>query len=228
MNEIMTAIPELEKRIGYVFKDKSLINEALTHSSYANEKKINKKACNERLEFLGDAVLELISSEYIFTNYPDMSEGRMSTLRASLVCEEALSISASRIGLGELIFLGKGEEQGGGRKKPSITSDAMEALIGAIYLDGGKDEAARLINSIVLDDVAGHLAMHDPKTALQEKVQAKGSNDIVYKLINESGPEHEKTFTVSLFIDGKAVSEGTGSNRKNAEKDVARAALRSM
>ena len=228
MNDLKNSPGILEKKLEYTFRNTSLLTEALTHSSFTHEQKIKKMPCNERLEYLGDAVLELVSSEYIFSNYPELPEGKMSTLRASLVCETALAQSAECLGLGDLLFLGKGEELGGGRNKPSVTSDAFEALIGALYLDGGMDTAKALIYKYVLNDVPSHLAMQDPKTALQEKVQAEGNtHHIEYRLISETGPEHDKEFLVELYIDNEKISEGKGRNRKTAEKMAAAAALES-
>lgn len=218
----------LQERIGYRFRDEGLAIEALTHSSYAFERKINKIACNERLEFLGDAVLEQISSEFIFRHYPKMPEGKMSRLRASLVCEEALSACAEKIGLGELLLLGKGEEAGGGRKKASVTSDAYEAVIGAMYLDGGLDAARTFVEREVLSDIEGRVNVNDPKSALQERVQSLGDGKIEYRVVSESGPEHDKTFLVEVSIDGRVMGSGSGHNKKGAEKEAAAQALKKM
>jgi len=228
MSEIDSAVNTIEDRIGYSFRNKELIREALTHSSFANERKINKLSCNERLEYLGDAVLELVSSDHIFRNYPDMPEGRMSKFRASLVCEEALAICAEKIGLGKLIFLGKGEEQSGGREKPSVTSDAFEAVIGALYLDGGIDTARKYITEYVLQNAEEHLVTADPKSALQEKVQAMNHDTIEYRIISESGPEHDKSYSVEVLIGGKVCGSGTGRSKKLAEKEAALEALRRL
>ncbi|MCR5210425.1 MAG: ribonuclease III [Lachnospiraceae bacterium] len=228
MTDVDSAVKLIEDRIGYCFKDKNFIKEALTHSSFANERKINKLSCNERLEYLGDAVLELVSSDHIFRNYPSMPEGRMSKFRASLVCEEALAQCAERIGLGTLIFLGKGEEQSGGREKPSVTSDAFEALIGALYMDGGLDTARNFIMEHVLKNAEEHLVTADPKSALQEKVQGMGHETIEYRVVSETGPEHDKSYSVELLIGGKVSGSGTGRSKKLAEKEAALEALRRL
>lgn len=221
---------ELEKLIGYSFKDISLLTEALTHSSYANELKINKRKCNERLEFLGDAVLELISSDIIFKNNPEMPEGTMSKFRASMVCEPALYESARAIKLGEYIMLGKGEEAGGGREKPSVISDAFEALIGAVYLDGGIDEARILIQRFILSEKQLKEAIiGDSKSIFQEKVQAyKTSSNIVYEIVEENGPEHAKEFVVRVLVDDEEFGRGTGKNKKAAEKAAALCAIKNL
>ncbi len=212
----------LENAISYHFRDRGLLMEALTHSSYAHERKINKIACNERLEFLGDAVLELVSSRYIFLHYPELPEGRMTRLRAALVCEEALAECAKRIGLGELLFLGKGEEACGGRKKASVTSDAYEAVLGAVYLDGGLEAVTELIEREVLADCERHLQEKDSKTELQELLMGSGEKyDIRYELVEESGPAHQKTFVIELIVNGISCGRGEGRNKKIAEKEAA-------
>ena len=218
-------VKKLEERIGYHFLNEKLAVEALTHSSYAFERKINKIACNERLEFLGDAVLEQISSVYIFRRFPDMPEGKMSRLRAALVCEDALSVCDERIGLGELLLLGKGEDACGGRKKPSVTSDAFEAVIGAMYLDGGYEAAKTFIEREVLTGAEDKAGRNDPKSALQELVQASGKGKVEYCVVSESGPEHDKTFIVEVSLDGTVQGRGEGHNKKAAEKAAAAKAL---
>jgi len=225
MNEAELA-NRLSECTGYPFQNTSLAVEALTHSSYAFERKINKIACNERLEFLGDAVLEQISSDRIFRQFPEMPEGKMSRLRAALVCEEALSVCAERIGLGDLLLLGKGEDACGGRKKASVTSDALEAVIGAIYLDGGIDAARCFVERVVLSDIKEKAGAGDPKSTLQEKVQAEGNGRIEYRVISESGPEHDKTFLVEVRVDGNVLGQGEGHNKKSAEKAAAADALK--
>ncbi|MBR3524513.1 MAG: ribonuclease III [Lachnospiraceae bacterium] len=212
----------LEEAISYRFRDRSLLTEALTHSSYAHERKINKIACNERLEFLGDAVLELVSSRYIFQRYPQLPEGSMTRLRAALVCEEALAECAARIGLGELLFLGKGEEACGGRRKASVTSDAYEAVLGAMYLDGGLEAVSALIEREVLADCDRHLKEKDPKSELQEFLWGSGRQYAIrYELVEESGPAHEKNFVIELVVDGIRCGRGEGKNKKIAEKEAA-------
>ena len=226
---IEEAVSKLESILNYSFENKALLGEALTHSSYANERKINKVHCNERLEFLGDAVLEMISSEYLFDKYPDMEEGKLSKLRASLVCEPALYVSSKRIGLGELILLGKGEEQSGGRERPSITSDAFEAVLGALFIDGGIEEARKLVMEHVLYDTDSFIEIKDPKSLLQEMIQSKCHNaKIEYRLTDATGPEHSKVFTVTVYINDKECGSGQGTNKKIAEKNAAREAVKSL
>ncbi len=215
---------ELEKEIGYEFKDKSLLKQALTHSSFVNEQKIRKQKNYERLEFLGDAVLELASSKFLFLQDPDMSEGQMTKQRSSMVCEPSLAFCAKDLNLGEYIYLGKGEETTGGRGRDSITSDVMEALIGAIYLDSGFEEAEKFILKYILSDLETKQLFYDSKTILQEKVQKSGQT-IHYELINEEGPDHNKKFTVEAYIDDEAVSKGIGRTKKAAEQQAAYAVL---
>ena len=200
----MDRVKELEQKIGYVFKDKSLIERALMHSSYTNEKHLKKYECNERLEFLGDAVLELVSS---------------------MVCEPSLAMCARDIGLGDYLLLGKGEEATGGRKRDSITSDAMEALIGAIYLDGGFTNAKEFIHHFILTDLEDKKLFYDSKTILQEIVQANMTGNVSYELIDEQGPDHNKIFEVEARIGGKAWGRGKGSSKKSAEQQAAYEAI---
>ena len=188
-------LSELMDKINYQFKDINLLKNALTHSSYANEKTIKKYKDNERLEFLGDAVLELTSSDYIYKNYSNMNEGQMTRLRASIVCEPTLAICARAIGIDNFIMLGKGEELTGGRKRDSIVSDACEAVIGAIYLDGGFANAKEFVKSFILNDLESKQLFYDSKTILQEVVQA-AHKEVIYEIIGESGPEHDKDFIV--------------------------------
>lgn len=223
---IENAIEKIEKNIGYNFADKKLLLEALTHSSYANERKINKLPCNERLEFLGDAVLEMISSDYLFNKYKDMAEGELSKLRASLVCEPALAACAKSIELGECIFLGRGEDHCGGRERDSVTSDAFEALIGGIYLDAGVDKAREFIERFVLYDTDSFIQVKDTKSVLQEIVQAaKVKRTIRYELVGESGPEHNKDFVVAVYLDDVKYGEAVGKSKKAAEKEAAKLAI---
>lgn len=220
------SIRQLENKIGYCFEDKLLLRQALTHSSYANERKIRKIECNERLEFLGDAILEQTTSIYLFHNYPTMPEGKLSKLRAALVCESALAESARPIQLGNYLFLGKGEDTNGGRNKPSIVSDAMEAVIGAIYLDGGEKPTQDFIMKFILSDVKEREKnFMDHKSALQELVQNRGLGEISYHVIGEYGPEHEKEFLVRLDVNGKQISVGRGRNKKTAEQMAAYEAI---
>ncbi len=215
----------LEERIGYTFRDKRLLKQALTHSSYANEQKINKSGNYERLEFLGDAVLELVSSDYLYRENPRLSEGELTKKRSSMVCEPALAFCARDIELGKFIFLGKGEEATGGRQRESITSDVLEALIGAIYLDGGLSCARAFINRFVLSDLENKQLFYDSKTILQERVQKKGEGKLHYILVEESGPEHDKQFRVEAMIDDRKIGEGCGRTKKHAEQQAAYQAL---
>ena len=222
-------INSLEKVICYEFKNKALIFEALTHSSYANERKINKISHNERLEFLGDAVLEMISSDFLFRKYGMLNEGQLSKLRAALVCEDALAKSAKMINLGDCIFLGKGEESHGGRTRASVTSDACEALIGAMYLDGGLEPVTAFIMKYVLYDTDSFLNNIDSKSRLQECIQATDNKAvIVYNVIEESGPEHDKLFVVEVTVNGERKGIGSGRNKKNAEKEAALQAIKNI
>ncbi len=213
-------IRELEETIGYQFQKKELLVQALTHSSFSNEQKINKYANYERLEFLGDAVLELLSSQFFFENYPDMSEGDMTQKRSSMVCEPALAFCARDLSLGKYVLLGKGEEATGGRERDSIISDVMEAVLGAIYLDGGFEKAQHFVQKFILSDLENKQLFYDSKTILQEKVQ-KAGKQLVYALVDESGPEHNKIFTVEARLDGKVVGTGQGRNKKAAQQKAA-------
>ena len=213
-------LKKLEVKIGYEFKKKELLLQALTHSSFSNEQKINKLKDYERLEFLGDAVLELLSSRFFFDTYPDMSEGEMTRLRSSMVCEPALAFCARELSLGDFILLGKGEEATGGRKRDSIISDVMEAVIGAVYLDGGIGEAEKFIHRYILSDLENKQLFYDSKTLLQEKMQKQGRT-ITYELVSEAGPDHDKVFTVEVVIDGQTVARGEGRNKKSAQQQAA-------
>ena len=218
-------LKELEGKIGYTFKDKTLFKQALTHSSYANEHRHEGLKDNERLEFLGDAVLEIISSEYLFYNYPDMAEGEMTKLRASIVCEPTLALCTHEISLGSYLFLGKGEERTGGRNRDSIVSDAMESVIGAIYLDGGFASAKEFIHKFILKDIEHKKLFYDSKTILQEIVQAEKLGEIEYHLIGEEGPDHNKSFSVELTIRGRSYGKGKGRTKKAAEQQAAYEAI---
>ena len=216
---------ELENRIKYSFKNKDLLVNAMTHSSYINEKKLKKSDCNERLEFLGDAVLELISSEYLFFMHKDRPEGELTKMRASMVCEKALAFCAREIELGEYLLLGKGEDATGGRKRDSITSDALEALIGAIYLDGGFANAKEFVRNLILNDLEGKRLFYDSKTILQEFVQATTDKSIVYQLVKEEGPDHNKSFTVEAHVGDECLGSGVGRTKKAAEQEAAYQAI---
>lgn len=215
----------LEERIGYQFQNISLLKQALTHSSFTNEQKINKAKNYERLEFLGDAVLELVSSEFLFREHPDMPEGELTKLRASMVCEPSLAFCARDLNLGDFLLLGKGEEITGGRHRDSIVSDAMEAVIGAIYLDGGMEPAKSFINRFVLSDLEDKKLFYDSKSSLQELIQGKLKKSFQYELLEESGPEHDKIFVVDVSMEGESLGHGQGRTKKAAEQQAAYKAL---
>ncbi len=216
----------LEERIGYSFKNKELLTQAVTHSSYANERKINKTSDYERLEFLGDAVLELISSDFLFHENADMAEGKLTKLRSSMVCEPALAYCARDIELEKYILLGKGEEATGGRQRDSITSDVMEAVIGALYLDGGLEVAHSFIHRFILSDLENKKLFYDSKTVLQEIVQSHTFKEFGYELVGESGPDHAKVFMVNAVLDGKVIGSGSGRTKKAAEQMAAYEAIK--
>lgn len=215
---------EFQKIIGYQFTNARLLQQALTHSSYANERHL-KHADNERLEFLGDAVLELAASEFLFLNYPEMSEGDLTKLRASLVCESTLAGCTASVRLGEYIRLGKGEDQTGGRERKSILSDALEALIGAIYLDGGFTNAKEFILKFILTDIEHKKLFYDSKTILQEYIQGNYKETLNYRLTEESGPDHNKSFSVEARVGEKVIGRGGGRTKKAAEQEAAYQAL---
>lgn len=221
-------LKELEGKIGYKFDDFTLFTKAMIHSSYANEKHLPKYECNERLEFLGDAVLELVSSEFLFHNNPKLPEGELTKTRASMVCEPALAFCARDLDLGEYLLLGKGEDATGGRKRESVTSDAMEALIGAIYLDGGFASAKEFIHRFVLSDLENKLLFYDSKTILQEMVQAEHEETLSYVLVKEEGPDHDKTFETAVYIGDLCYGSGTGRTKKASEQSAAYCAIRKM
>lgn len=218
----------LEQKIGYHFQNRKLLVQALTHSSYANEKKLGKLGCNERLEFLGDAVLELISSDFLYHRFPGIPEGELTKKRASMVCEPSLAFCAREFGLPQYLLLGKGEDMTGGRNRDSIVSDATEALLGAIYLDGGFASAKEFVLSFILNDIEHKQLFFDSKTILQEIVQEKGSQPIEYRLIKEEGPDHNKSFTVEAIVSGRTQGQGTGHTKKAAEQAAAYEAIRNM
>ena len=221
----MRKIRELEEKIGYCFQDQELLKHALRHSSYVNEKHMKKHECNERLEFLGDAVLEVVSSEFLFFEHQTMPEGELTKKRASMVCEPALAFCARDIDLGEYLLLGKGEEATGGRKRDSVTSDAMEALIGAIYLDGGFASAKEFIHRFILNDLENKKLFFDSKSILQEIVQGSSDEHVSYELIREEGPDHNKTFCTAVRIGGRTYGEGEGRTKKASEQQAAYQAI---
>lgn len=218
-------IEELENKIGYRFQDKRLLRQALTHSSYANEQKINKLKDYERLEFLGDAVLELVSSDFLFHENPQMPEGKLTKLRSSMVCEPALAYCARDLELGQYMLLGRGEEATGGRMRDSITSDAMEALIGALYLDGGFAAAHDFIHRFVLSDLENKILFYDSKTVLQELIQTDNASQFGYELKGEAGPDHNKEFLVDAVLNGRVIGSGRGRTKKAAEQQAAYEAI---
>lgn len=221
---------ELQKSINYKFKDESLLIEALTHSSYANEQKGKNIKCNERLEFLGDSVLSIVVSDYIYKNCPELTEGDLTKLRASLVCEESLYKFAKKINLGSYLILSKGEHHNNGSKRPSILSDAFEALIAAIYLDSDRETAADFILGFIIPELKNHKKRpaKDYKTTLQEIIQKNPGETLKYVLVGESGPDHEKHFVVEVHLNSNVIGKGGGKNKKQAEQQAAREALELM
>ena len=216
----------LQERIGYSFQNIILLEQAVSHSSYINEHRRIRHTDNERLEFLGDAVLELTTSDYLYHEYPQMPEGEMTKLRASLVCEPTLAMCARAISLPEHLLLGKGEELTGGRGRDSVVSDALEAVIGAIYLDGGFEKAKTFVRRFILNDIENKKLFFDSKTYLQEIAQVQYKNEeIRYELIREEGPDHAKLFVMQVKIGDRMLGEGTGSTKKGAEQEAAYNAL---
>ena len=208
-----------------------MLRGALYHSSYANEHRAQGISSNERLEFLGDAVLGFVSADYLYRKHPDLPEGELTRIRAALVCEDSLHEVAQRLRLGDFLMLGKGEESGGGRHRPSILADAVEAVLAAVFLDGGIDEARRLIYRILLEkepEQAVESRRRDCKTELQELVQRKPNQELHYALVSESGPDHAKEFTVAVTLNGQVVGLGVGRSKKEAEQSAARTALEQM
>lgn len=216
----------LEKNIEYTFKNKELLQLAVTHSSYGNEK--GSKKNNERLEFLGDSVLGFITAEYLFTTRSELPEGQLTKLRANAVCEKSLAVFANEIGLGDYLLLGKGEVMTGGRTRPSILSDAFESVIAAIYLDGGMEEAKKFVLRFVSKTETDVKAVTDYKTLLQEVIQKNPDEHLNYVLAAESGPDHNKTFTVEVYLNSNLIGTGTGHSKKKAEQAAAKEALSLM
>lgn len=220
----------IETRLGYFYKDKSILSLALTHSSYANENK-NSKGYNERLEFLGDSVLSIIVSKYLFTNFPKMPEGELSKTRAALVCEKSLAAFAREIQLGRFLLLGKGEVQNGGNDRDSILADAFEALIASLYLDGGIGVAEKFVLKFIseqMEDKKVSSAFVDYKTELQEIIQQNKEEKVEYVVVDESGPAHDKSFTVEVHLNSNVIGKGTGKSKKIAEQMAAKEALELM
>ena len=226
---MISVIKDLEEAIHYHFKNISLLQNALTHSSYANERWHNSLLSNERLEFLGDSILGMLVAEYLYRNFPDRPEGDLTRMRADMVCEKTLAAVARRIGLGDHLMLGHGEEQGGGRTRDSILADAMESVIAASFLDGGMEAALSFIQRFILTEVpVTRLHNQDYKTKLQELVQQKKNQVLSYELVGESGPDHDKKFDVDVSLNGKVVGTGSGRSKKRAEQDAARAAIEAL
>ena len=219
-------IKDLENAIGYRFKNITLLQNALSHSSYANERWHDSLKSNERLEFLGDSILGMVTAEYLYRNFPDRLEGDLTRMRADMVCERALAGVAERIDLGKHLLLGHGEDAGGGRTRDSILADAVESVIAACFLDGGMEPARQFINTFVLTEVpVRQLRNTDYKTALQELVQQKKNQTLTYTLVGETGPDHDKRFMVQVALNGKVFGKGEGKSKKRAEQDAAKAAI---
>lgn len=221
---------EFQKEIKYNFKNINLLTEALTHSSYANENRDKSIKCNERLEFLGDAVLSIVVADYIFKNCPDLPEGELTKLRASLVCEKTLYKFGKSINLGKNLLLSKGEKNGGGAERPSIVSDAFEAVIAAIYLDGGFEPAKKHILRFVVPEISNQnkKPFKDYKTTLQEIVQKNPGEVLEYHMVSESGPDHDKHFVFQVHLNNNIIGKGGGRSKKEAEQNAAREALELM
>ena len=218
----------LEEKLGYTFQNQKLLENALTHSSCANESR-GRLSSNERLEFLGDSILGMVVADHLYRNHPDLPEGELTRARAALVCEESLVEVAQELGLGEYLRLGKGEEAGGGRQRPSIRADAVEAVLAAVYLDGGIGSARKIIQKYILSrEVAGLTKPHDYKTALQELVQRESGQVLRYRLTGEEGPDHNKRFFVAVELNGNCVGSGTGRSKKEAEQMAAKAAIEAL
>ena len=215
----------LEEKLGYTFQDKSLLENALTHSSCANESK-GRLHSNERLEFLGDSILGMVVAEHLYRNHPDLPEGELTRTRAALVCEESLVEVAHDLGLGDYLKLGKGEEAGGGRTRPSIRADAVEAVLAAVYLDGGIGSARKIIQKYILSrEIEGLNSQRDYKTALQELIQRESGQSLKYRLTGSEGPDHDKRFFVEVDLNGQPVGAGKGRSKKEAEQMAAKAAI---
>lgn len=225
---MMGKLNELEQKIGYRFSDFSYLEHAMRHSSYCNEQKMARFMNNERLEFLGDAVLELVTSEFLYLNYPKMPEGEATRKRASMVCEQTLALCAKEIELGSYLYLGKGEDHTGGRERASVISDALEALIGAIYLDGGFTSAKEFVERFILNGIEEKQLFFDSKTIFQEMMQSITTEPIHYKMVGEEGPDHCKTFTIELFVGEQSAGIGSGKSKKAAEQAAAYDAIKKI
>lgn len=218
----------LEEKLGYTFRDPALLDNALTHSSYANENRAAGAQSNERLEFLGDSILGMVTADYLYRAHPDLPEGDLTRTRAALVCEESLVEVAHAWGLGRFLKLGRGENAGGGRTRPSIQADAVEAVLAAVFLDGGIAPARQIIQTYILDAEAERGRSRDYKTALQELVQRESGQVLRYCLVGSSGPDHAKVFAVEVELNGKTVGRGQGHSKKEAEQNAARAAIAAL
>ena len=215
----------IEQNIQYEFNNKSLLKQALSHSSFINEMKKTGMESYERLEFLGDAVLELITSEFLFENYKELTEGQLTKLRASIVCEFTLSAVSEMLQFGEYVLLSKGEELTGGRNRSSILCDLFESVLGAIYLDGGMEPARAYVKTFLLTDIENKSLFYDAKTTLQEMVQKDGKGVVTYEILEESGPDHNKKFVTEVSVDGVPLAQGEGSSKKNAQQMAAYKAI---
>ena len=224
----IVGIETVEKSIGYIFKNKELLKKALTHTSYAYEKKVES---NEKLEFLGDSILEFVSSKYIFARYPKLKEGEMTKVRATVVCEESLYKIAKLHGFSDFLYLGKSEVLSGGKNRPAILADSVEAVIAAIYLDGGIEPADKFIIENLdkeIDEATKHVGVKDYKTVLQEKLQEHGEVKIEYEITNEEGPDHDKRFEAQVSCNGKILAKGEGKSKKEAHMNAAKKALENL
>ena len=222
---------ELEKKLGYTFRDPELLRAALYHSSYANEHRAGGLRSNERLEFLGDSVLGFVTAEFLFCQHPDLPEGDLTRIRAALVCEQSLYEVAQKLGLGQYLKLGRGEEAGGGRERISILADATEAVFAAVYLDGGIEAASALIHRCLLDAEKEEVVeerRRDYKTLLQEHIQRKAGQELTYCMVREEGPDHAKTFVTEVQLNGAAIGEGSGHSKKESEQMAAKSALEKL
>lgn len=219
----------LEEKINYTFRSPALLENALTHSSYANEHREEGISSNERLEFLGDSILGLIVAEHLYRLRPDLPEGDLTRIRAALVCENSLVEVAKRLGVGNYLRLGKGEQAGGGRERPSIQADTVEAILAAVYLDGGIGQVRKIIHAFILEqEIEKTAATRDYKTALQEIVQRETGKTLSYRLIAESGPDHAKLFTMEVQLNGETIGSGQGKSKKEAEQAAAKAAVQKL
>ncbi|MCI5929660.1 MAG: ribonuclease III [Pseudoflavonifractor capillosus] len=216
---------KLEEKLGYTFQNRALLENALTHSSYANENKHTGAQSNERLEFLGDSVLGMVTADYLYRVHPDLPEGDLTRTRAALVCEGSLVEVAQQLELGTYLKLGKGEDAGGGRERPSIVADAVEAVLAAVYLDGGIGSARKIIQRFILDREEEKSGSRDYKTALQELVQRESGQVLAYRLVGSTGPDHAKRFQVEVELNGAPVGAGEGRSKKEAEQMAAKAAI---